>query len=52
MMKLSTDKILEGEKTMVMIFAGIAFVTLFCAWVIVPTFLKKRHTHQTEITEE
>jgi hypothetical protein len=37
---------------MVMIFAAVAFVTLFCVWVIVPTILKKRHNHQTETTEE
>jgi hypothetical protein len=35
------------------IFAGVAFVGLFCAWVIVPSILKKRHAgHEKSDTEE
>ena len=38
---------------MEIIFAGIAFVGLFCAWVIVPSILKKRHAGRNEeATEE
>ena len=28
---------------MEIVFAGVAFVVLFAAWVIVPSFIKKRH---------
>jgi hypothetical protein len=37
---------------MVIVLAGVAFVGLFCAWVIVPTILRKRHARNTEATSE
>jgi hypothetical protein len=37
---------------MEMAFAGVAFVGLFCLWVIVPGILKKRHAAKEEATEE
>lgn len=37
---------------MVGILAGVAFVTLFAVWVIVPTVLKKRHIGENELSEE
>jgi hypothetical protein len=32
---------------MSIIFAGVAFVALFCAWVIIPSILKKRHAEKS-----
>ena len=30
------------------VFAGVAFVVLFAAWVVVPTIIKKRNAANTE----
>ena len=37
---------------MMIIIAAVAFVGLFCAWVIVPSLLKKRHQESAEVTTE
>jgi hypothetical protein len=39
---------------MSIIFAGVAFVGLFCAWVIPPSILKNRHAEKsgTELETE
>jgi hypothetical protein len=44
----------RGDKKMSIIFAGVAFVTLFAAWVIIPSILKKRHAAKsgTELEAE
>jgi hypothetical protein len=44
----------RGVKKMSIIFAGIAFVGLFCAWVIIPSILKKHHAEKsgTELETE
>jgi hypothetical protein len=33
-------------------FAGVAFVVLFCLWVILPGVLKKRHAAKNEAATE
>ena len=39
---------IKGERQMEIILGGVAFVVLFSAWVIVPVFIKKRHTAELE----
>jgi hypothetical protein len=44
---------LKGEiGKMTIILAGVAFGGLFCAWVIVPSILKKRHAERNEASSE
>jgi hypothetical protein len=37
---------------MTIILAGVAFVGLFCAWVIIPSILKKHHAEKSGIRLE
>jgi hypothetical protein len=46
------EKLERRDGKMVIVLAGVAFVGLFCAWVIVPTILRKRHARNTEVTSE
>jgi hypothetical protein len=51
---LILEKPERRNREMTMILAGVAFVGLFCAWVILPSILKKRHTEKsgTELEAE
>jgi hypothetical protein len=36
---------------MVIVLAGVTFVGLFCAWVILPSLLRKRHENKDAVEE-